>query len=72
MTAPIWLEFMHAATQDLPIRDFDISQGIAITPIDLRKGLVARPGRPSILECFRRGTEPTVFAKARRRAVKKK
>ena len=72
VAAPIWLEFMHAATQDLPIRDFDIPEGIAIMHIDPRTGLRARPGRPSILECFRRGTEPTVFAKARRRAVKKK
>ena len=72
VAAPIWLEFMHAATQDLPMRDFEIPEGIAIMHIDPRTGLRARPGRPSILECFRRGTEPTVFAKARRRAVKKK
>lgn len=72
VAAPIWLEFMHAATQDLPIRDFDIPEGIAIMHIDPRTGLRARPGRPSILEFFRRATEPAVFAKARRRTVKKK
>ena len=72
MAAPIWLEFMHAATQDLPIRDFDIPDGIAIMHIDPRTGLRARPGRPSILEFFRRGTQPAAFAKAGRPTVKKK
>jgi penicillin-binding protein 1A len=72
VAAPIWLEFMHAATQDLPIRDFDIPEGIAIMHIDPRTGLRARPGRPSIMEFFRRGTGPAVFAKTRRRTVKKK
>ena len=72
VAAPIWLEFMHAATQDLPMRDFKIPEGITIMYIDPRTGLRARPGGPSLLECFRRGTEPTVLAKTRRRAVKKK
>ena len=54
------------------MRDFKIPEGIAIMHIDPRTGLRARPGGPSLLECFRRSTEPTVFAKVRRRAVKKK
>lgn len=69
---PIWLEFIHAATVDLPIRYFDIPVGIAITHIEPGTGLRARSGRRSILERFRRGTESTVLAKAQRRAAKKK
>ncbi len=56
---PIWLEFMQGATEDMPIVDFAIPDGIVFVNIDAKTGLRATPGDDHLLlECFRRGSEP--------------
>jgi penicillin-binding protein 1A len=56
---PIWLEFMQAATESLPVTDFAIPEGIVFINIDRKSGLRAAPGDANLLlECFRRGSEP--------------
>jgi penicillin-binding protein 1A len=56
---PIWLEFMQAATESMPVTDFAIPEGIAFVNIDRKSGLRAAPGDDDVLlECFRRGNEP--------------
>jgi penicillin-binding protein 1A len=58
VAAPIWLEFMQKALGDTPVRDFPLPAGVVFTYINPRTGFHAVPGGPSLLECFRRGTEP--------------
>jgi len=56
---PIWLEFMQGATEDQPVNDFPIPDGIVFVNIDAKTGLRATPGDDNLLlECFRRGSEP--------------
>jgi penicillin-binding protein 1A len=56
---PIWLEFMQGATEDQPVNDFPIPDGIVFVNIDTKTGLRAAPGDDNLmLECFRRGSEP--------------
>jgi penicillin-binding protein 1A len=59
VAAPIWLEFMRKALDEAPVRDFSLPEGVVFVHIDPRTGLRAAPGSgTSLLECFRRGTEP--------------
>ncbi len=59
VAAPIWLNFMQTAMGDRPVSDFALPEGISFAHINPRTGLRASPaGGPTILECFRRGTEP--------------
>ena len=44
--------------KDDPIADFRIPPDVTFLNIDEQTGLRAVPGRPSVLEVFRRGTEP--------------
>jgi len=56
---PIWRDFMEKATDKMPITDFAIPSGISFINIDSKSGLRAAPGDDdTMLECFRRGTEP--------------
>lgn len=64
VAAPIWLDFMQTAMRDRPINDFPLPAGISFVHIDPKTGLRATAGRPTLLECFRRGTEPQAFAVA--------
>jgi membrane carboxypeptidase/penicillin-binding protein len=50
---------MKTAMGDRPVSDFAPPEGISFAYIDPKTGLRASPfGGPSLLECFRRGTEP--------------
>jgi penicillin-binding protein 1A len=64
VAAPIWLDFMKHAVANQPIGEFPLPQGIAFSYIDPKTGLRPSPGRPAMLECFRRGTEPQAIAVA--------
>jgi penicillin-binding protein 1A len=58
VAAPIWARFMEQALERRPIADFQIPPDVTFVNIDEASGLRAVAGRPSVLEVFRRGTEP--------------
>ncbi|HUI27314.1 MAG TPA: penicillin-binding transpeptidase domain-containing protein, partial [Candidatus Kryptonia bacterium] len=58
VAAPIWTKFMQQALADQPILDFPVPAGLACVPINPHSGQRTRYGDGSLLECFRRGTEP--------------
>lgn len=59
---PIWLSFMKAAHQELPVRDFETPSGVSLVRIDPATGLLAGQSVPGRLEPFLEGTEPTALA----------
>ena len=59
LAAPVFTEFMKAALNDAPPKEFQVPPGISLIPIDRRTGLRAQAGDPDvILEAFKPGTEP--------------
>jgi penicillin-binding protein 1A len=58
VAVPIWTQFMEQALHGAPIRDFRIPPDVTFVNVDEATGLRAVSGRPSVLEVFRRGTEP--------------
>jgi len=61
VAAPIWERFMEQALENEPILDFPVPDGISFVLINARTGQRALPGSGGgFLECFRRGTEPSV------------
>jgi len=61
VAAPIWIKFMERALEGRPITDFRIPPDVTFLNIDEQTGLRAVAGRPSVLEVFRRGTEPLSY-----------
>ena len=61
---PAWLSFMQAAHARLPVRDFEVPEGVELARIDPRTGLLAaEPAPPDALELpFLAGTAPTEHA----------
>ncbi|MBN1208632.1 MAG: PBP1A family penicillin-binding protein [Myxococcaceae bacterium] len=59
---PIWLNFMRAAHEGLPPRDFEVPAGITQVRIDPATGLLAGNSVPGRLEPFLEGTQPTAEA----------
>ncbi len=59
---PIWLAFMKAAHQDLPVRDFEQPTGVVWARIDPASGLLAGNAVPGRLELFLEGTEPKALS----------
>ncbi|GFE62601.1 penicillin-binding protein 1A [Geobacter sp. AOG2] len=60
--APIWAEFMKKATATMPIEDFEAPENVTFVLINPRTGKLAREGTPgAVMECFVKGTEPTVY-----------
>jgi penicillin-binding protein 1A len=62
VAAPIWERFMERALEGEPILDFPVPAGISFAWIDPYTGQRIPPGTGGLLECFRRGTEPSVVA----------
>jgi penicillin-binding protein 1A len=63
VAAPVWERFMERALEDQPILDFPVPAGISFVLINPHTGQRALPGDGgAFLECFRRGTEPTVVS----------
>lgn len=56
---PVWLGFMKAAHQGLPVRDFTPPEGVVEVKIDPLTGLLAGSKVPGRTEYFLSGTEPT-------------
>ncbi|MBI3183376.1 MAG: PBP1A family penicillin-binding protein [Myxococcales bacterium] len=59
---PIWLSFMKAAHQELPVRELEEPPGVNWVRIDPATGLLAGSSVPGRLEPFLAGTEPTAEA----------
>lgn len=59
VAAPIWRDFMKQALAGAPVRDFPVPAEVILVPVDAHTGARTRLGeKGSILEAFRRGTEP--------------
>ncbi len=57
--APIWIDFMEAALEGRPKRDFEVPDGIVFARIDAKTGKLASPTSTSTLfQPFVSGTEP--------------
>jgi penicillin-binding protein 1A len=57
---PIWVEYMKAAHQDLPILDFSIPNGVVFANIDNQTGNLASGSSSQVIrQAFIEGTEPT-------------
>jgi penicillin-binding protein 1A len=57
--APIWVDFMEAALEGRPDRDFDVPDEIVFARIDAKTGKLASPASTSTLfQAFLSGTEP--------------
>ncbi len=59
---PIWLDFMRAAHEGLPSREFQVPAGVVQVRIDPITGLLAGNSVPGRLESFLDGTQPTAEA----------
>ncbi|HEX8825075.1 MAG TPA: penicillin-binding transpeptidase domain-containing protein, partial [Archangium sp.] len=59
---PIWLDFMRAAHEGLPSREFEVPPGVVQLRIDPATGLLAGSSVPGRLESFMEGTQPTAEA----------
>jgi penicillin-binding protein 1A len=63
VAAPIWEKFMERALENEPIMDFPVPSGVSFVLINPHTGQRVPPGSGGgFLECFHRGTEPTVVA----------
>jgi penicillin-binding protein 1A len=56
---PLWLAFMKAAHQGVPVSDFTAPEGVVAVRIDPLTGLLAGKSVPGRAEYFLTGTEPT-------------
>jgi penicillin-binding protein 1A len=66
VSVPIWLDFMRAAHEGLPIRDFPIPAGVVLARANAETGRPTSPGDPGgRLIPFKRGTLPAAFRGAR-------
>jgi penicillin-binding protein 1A len=62
VAVPIWLDFMQAAHEGLPVRDFPIPPGVVLARANPESGQPAPPGDPKArLTPFKRGTLPPAF-----------
>jgi penicillin-binding protein 1A len=59
---PIWIDFMRAAHEGLPVEEFPACDDLTAVLIDRETGLLATPQCKSVIEeYFLPGTEPTKF-----------
>jgi penicillin-binding protein 1A len=62
VSVPIWLDFMKAAHEGLPVRDFPVPPGVVLARANPDSGRPAAPGDPQgRLTPFKRGTLPPAF-----------
>lgn len=60
--APIWVNYMRRALEDVPPSEFEMPEGIVFARIDTRTGKLAGPEtdkRRILFQAFEEGTEPT-------------
>ena len=62
---PIWMEFMHAALDPRPARDFPVPEAIVFARVDRKTGLRADASSTnSVFQAYRAGAEPTESVRA--------
>ena len=62
-SAPIWVDYMHVALANRPVRDFPVPEPIVFARIDRKTGLLAETGSQSaVFQAFLAGTVPTETA----------
>jgi penicillin-binding protein 1A len=62
---PIWIEFMHAALDARPARDFPVPEAIVFARVDRKTGLLAdASGSNSVFQAYPAGSEPTESVRA--------
>jgi penicillin-binding protein 1A len=60
---PIWMEFMHAALDARPARDFQVPDSIVFARVDRKTGLLADASSSnSVFQAYPAGSEPTESA----------
>lgn len=60
--SPIWLDFMKAAHQGLPVKVFQVPRGVVFSKIDAETGLLpATDSEQTVFEVFKEGTAPTRY-----------
>ena len=61
--SPIWLYFMREVLKEKPIIPFQHPEGVVVTKIDAKTGLLASPfSKETYFQAFKKGTEPTAFS----------
>jgi len=61
--SPIWLYFMREVLKEKPIIPFQHPDGVVITKIDAKTGLLASPfSEKTCFQAFKKGTEPTAYS----------
>jgi len=61
--SPIFLYFMQEVLQGKPIVPFEHPEGVVITKIDAKTGLLASPfSEKTCFQAFKKGTEPTLYS----------
>ncbi|MFZ5876973.1 MAG: penicillin-binding protein 1A [Nitrospirota bacterium] len=56
---PVWVDFMKAAFNHLPVQAFAIPEGIVFAKVDPKTGALAGPDAPAKVEIFMRDTAPS-------------
>jgi penicillin-binding protein 1A len=62
---PIWSEFMHAALDPRPVRDFPVPEAIVFARVDRKTGLLTDASNDnSVFQAYLAGAEPTQSLRA--------
>ncbi|MBW2001359.1 MAG: PBP1A family penicillin-binding protein [Deltaproteobacteria bacterium] len=63
VACPIWLYFMREVLKGKPIIPFQHPEGVVITKIDAKTGLLASPSsQKTCFQAFKKGTEPDIYS----------
>ncbi len=61
--SPIWLGFMQRILANVPLKIFEVPEGVVFTQIDAETGLLPIPeSKQTVFVCFKEGTEPTEYS----------
>jgi len=62
VAAPIWLNFMQQAVKEMPVKVFEVPEGVVFAKIDPATGVSSQhAGEATSFECFKEGTMPTPY-----------
>jgi penicillin-binding protein 1A len=62
VAAPIWLNFMQQAVKDLPVKLFEVAEGVVFAKINPATGFAPQSvSEATIFECFKEGTMPMPY-----------